>query len=119
MEAIETYEAGLTKIMLEGDGGVRGLLDISGLTLYGPRETPAIGRDPTFSFKLAGHEDRDVSKRLWDRHALAVGAEDYYSRVPRVYGVETMVRATFVHYNTRADALALLRAVNGLTVRRR
>ena len=118
MEAIEAYEAGLTKLMLEGDGGVHGLLDVPGLTLYGPREIPAIGRDPTFSFKLAGHEDRDVSKRLWDRHALAVGAEDYYSRVPRVYGVETMVRATFVHYNTRADALALLRAVNGLTVRR-
>ena len=118
LEAVEAYEAGLTRLLLEGDGRVRGLLDIPGLRLYGPREIPAIGRDPTFSFKLAGRDDRTVSKRLWDRHALAVGAEDYYSRVPRVAGVETMVRATFVHYNTRADALALLRAVDGLALRR-
>ncbi len=114
MEAIEAYEAGLTRLMLEGDGRVPGLLDIPGPTLYGPRVIPAIGRDPTFSFKLAGHEDRDVSKRLWDRHGLAVGAEDYYSRVPRVYGVGTMLRATFVHYNTRADAVKLLTASDGI-----
>ncbi len=117
LEAIEAYEGGLTRVMLEGDGEVRGLLDVPGLTLYGPGEIPAVGRDPTFSFKLAGRDDRKVSKRLWDRHALAVGAEDYYSRVPRVVGVETMLRATFVHYNTRADAVRLLTALQGIATR--
>ncbi len=117
LEAIEAYEGGLTRVMLEGDGEVRGLLDVPGLTLYGPGEIPAVGRDPTFSFKLAGRDDRKVSKRLWDRHALALGAEDYYSRVPRVVGVETMLRATFVHYNTRAEAMRLLTALQGIATR--
>ena len=119
MEAIEDYEAGLTRLVLEGDGRVPGLLDIPGLTLYGPKEIPANGRDPTFSFRLAGREDRDVSRRLWDRHRLAVGAEDYYSRVLRVYGVETMVRATFVHYNTPEDARTLLAGIDGIARKKR
>ena len=117
LEAIEAYEKGLTRLVLEGDGRAPGLLDIPGLTLFGPKEIPAGGRDPTFSFTLAGREDRDVSQRLWDRHALAVGAEDYYSRVLRVYGLETMVRATFVHYNTPGDARTLLQGLTDIAKR--
>ncbi len=115
LEAIEVYERGLSRAMLEGDGRSPGLLDIPGLTLYGARGIPeALGRDPTFSFKLAGREDSHVSRILYERYGLAVGAEDYFSRVPRVFGLETALRATFVHYNTRSDASALLRALNAL-----
>ncbi len=115
MAAIETYELGLSRLTLEGDGRSPGLLDIPGLTLYGPRDVPkGLGRDPTFSFKLAGHADADLSRVLYAKHRLAVGAEDYFSRVPRVFGLETAMRATFVHYNTRSDASALLRALSGL-----
>jgi len=118
MEAIERYEARLTRMLLEGDGRHAGLVDLPGLRLFGPREIPrGLGRDPTFSFKLDAHDDRTVSRILWDRYALAVGAEDYYSRVPSVYGTETMVRATFVHYNTPAEATALLRALGDLAAK--
>ncbi len=115
MEAIEAYELGLSQLTLEGDGRSPGLVDISGLTLYGPREIPkGSGRDPTFSFKLAGHEDAELSRMMYAKFGLAVGAEDYFSRVPRVFGLETAMRATFVHYNTRSDASALLGALSGL-----
>ncbi len=119
LEWIEGYEEGLTSLVLEGDGRTPGLLDIKGLTLYGPREIPEIGRDPTFSFKLAGLKDRDVSQSLWDRYGLAVGAEDYYARVLRVYGVDTMVRATFVHYNTTREARLFLAAIGEIARERR
>lgn len=113
MEEIEAYERGLTRIALDGYGSVNGLRYIPGLKLYGPREIPPkMGRDPTFAFKLEGHDDHDVSKLLWDKYALAVGAEDYYSRVPSLYKVKTMLRATFVHYNTRDDVLELLEALH-------
>lgn len=119
LEAIEGYEGRLTRLALEGTDGVPGLRDLPGVILYGPRVVPGrLGRDPTFSLKLAGWEDRDLATALWNRYALAVGAEDYYSRVPSVYGVETMVRATFVHYNTRQEALRLLRALHALAARR-
>lgn len=119
MEAIEAYELGLSRLVLEGDGVLPALPDIPGLTLYGDREIPrGLGRDPTFSFKLAGYEDPDLSRILYERYGLAVGAEDYFSRVPRVLGLETAMRATFVHYNTRADAAGLLQALAALAARR-
>ncbi len=118
LESIEAYELGLSRTMLEGDGTSSGLLDVPGLTLHGPREVPAgLGRDPTFSFKLAGREDAVVARVLYEEYGLAVGAEDYFSRVPRIFGLETALRATFVHYNTRSDASTLLRAVHDLAVR--
>lgn len=118
MDAIEAYELGLSRLLLEGDGSLAGLPEIPGLTLYGSREIPkGLGRDPTFSFKLAGYENPALSRILYERYGLALGAEDYYSRVPRVLGIETAMRATFVHYNTRADTMALLRALNALAAR--
>ncbi len=118
MEAIEAYELGLSRLLLEGDGVLPGLADIPGLTLYGDPQVPkGLGRDPTFSFKLEGYEDPQLSRILYDEYGLAVGAEDYFSRVPRVLGIDTAMRATFVHYNTRADAAALLRALATLAAR--
>lgn len=113
MAAIEAYELGLNHLLLEGDGTTPGLFEVPGLTLYGPPDVPAdLGRDPTFTFKLAGCEDAELSRMLYNRYSLAVGAEDYFSRVPALYGLETAMRATFVHYNTRADAVALVRALH-------
>jgi selenocysteine lyase/cysteine desulfurase len=119
-EAIEDYERRLSNLILEGRGSAMGLADIPGLTLYGPKSTAGrMGRDPTFSFKLDGWDDRKLSKLLWDRYALAVGAEDYFSRVPALYNMETMLRATFVHYNTDQEALAFIKALTQISERKR
>ncbi len=117
MEQIEAYEKELSRIVLDGYGKLLGLRYIEGLTLYGPREIRAkIGRDPTFAFKLDGYDDHELSKVLWDKYAIAIGAEDYYSRVPALYDTKTMARATFVHYNTKEEALKFLTALNELSV---
>jgi selenocysteine lyase/cysteine desulfurase len=117
MEQIEAYEKELSRIVLDGYGKLPGLRYIEGLTLFGPHEIRAkIGRDPTFAFKLDGYDDHELSKVLWDKYAIAIGAEDYYSRVPALYGAKTMARATFVHYNTKEEALKLLMALNELSV---
>lgn len=119
-KAIEEYEKRLSDLVLNGKGRLKGLLDIPGLTLYGPKSTEGkLGRDPTFSFKMQGWDDRKLSKILWSRYALAVGAEDYFSRVPALYNADTMLRATFVHYNTEHEALALLKALNEVAKRKR
>ena len=113
MIEIEAYEKELSRIILDGYGNILGLRYIPGLTIYGPREAHSkVGRDPTFSFKLAGHDDRELAKLLWEKYSLAVGAEDYYSRVPALYNQKTLLRATFVHYNTKQEALSFLRAIS-------
>jgi selenocysteine lyase/cysteine desulfurase len=118
--AAEAYEKELSRIVLDGYGRLLGLRYIPGLTLFGPKEVPRqLGRDPTFAFKLAGYDDRDLSKLLWDKYGLAVGAEDYYSRVPALYKAKTMCRATFVHYNTKQEAFAFLKALTELTEKKK
>ena len=120
LQKIESYEKELARIVLDGYGRLLGLRYIDGLTLYGPKDiNMKLGRDPTFAFKLAGYDDHELSKVLWDKYALAVGAEDYYSRVPALYKTKTMVRATFVHYNTKEEALMLLRALNELAQKKK
>jgi len=120
MEKIEAYERELSRVVLHGTPKLAGLPDIRGVTVYGPKGLALpTGRDPTFSFKVAGHSDRALAEKLWSKYALAVGAEDYYSRVPAVYKKKTMLRATFVHYNTKADAEALLKALEEVTSRKK
>lgn len=117
-KAIERYEKELMDIALNGKGKVPGLTEIPGLQLYGPRDVDKnLGRDPTFSFKLRGYSDKPLSRRLWEKYRLAIGAEDFFSRVPALYNKKTMLRATFVHYNSRAEVLALLKALDDLSNR--
>jgi selenocysteine lyase/cysteine desulfurase len=117
---IEKYEKQISHLVLEGEGSLLGLNYIPGITVYGPKDVKSgIGRDPTFAFKMSEMDDRQLSLRLWDEFALAVGAEDYYSRVPALYNEKTMLRATFCHYNTREEAVAFLKALNDIVIERR
>ncbi len=119
-KAIERYEKELMDIALHGKGKTPGLNDIPGLRLYGPSDVgKEWNRDPTFSFNLRGYQDRALSRKLWDKYRLAVGAEDYYSRVPAIYKKKTMLRATFVHYNSKAEVLRLLSALDDLARKKR
>jgi len=119
LERIEVYEKELSRVVLDGYGKLLGLRYIPGVTIFGPREVPKIGRDPTYAFRLNGYEDHNLAKILWDKYALAVGAEDYYSRVPALYKAKTMMRATFVHYNTKQEALAFLTALSELAAKKK
>jgi selenocysteine lyase/cysteine desulfurase len=117
--AAEAYEKELSRIVLDGYGRVLGLRYIEGLKIFGPKLVPRLGRDPTFSFKLEGIEDHDLSKILWEKYAIALGAEDYYSRVPALYKTKTMCRATFVHYNTKQEAIAMLTALSEIASKKK
>ena len=45
---------------------------------------------------------------IWHR----LTPENYYSRVPEVYDVPTMIRASLVHYHTLEEFHVLLKALN-------
>ncbi len=119
-KAIARYEEELMDTALNGKGNTPGLTDIPGLTLYGPRDIDEnMGRDPTFSFRLSGYSEKALSSHLWKRYGLAVGAEDFYSRVPAIYNKKAMLRATFVHYNAKSEVVALLNALEKLSKRKK
>jgi selenocysteine lyase/cysteine desulfurase len=50
-------------------------------------------------------------RRLWVDHAIAIRAEDFYSRVHDYYEKPRLIRASFVQYNTLEEAEGLLRAL--------
>jgi selenocysteine lyase/cysteine desulfurase len=71
-------------------------------------------RDPTFSFKLQNMSDQAVVEHLWTKHGIALRADNFYSRVPEVYEVPSMIRVSLVHYNTPEEIGRLLKGISEL-----
>ena len=101
--------------MLKGIQGARGLPEIAGVEVYGITDGAQVqSRVPTFTFNVLGVDPLEVAKYLWDRHAIAVLAEDhggFYSKTLNTYGKSIAVRASPVHFNTVEEIAMFLRAV--------
>ncbi len=112
LSAVEEYEKGVSRAMLEGVGGVPGLNQMPHVKVYGITDPGRVDeRDPTFSFEVEGVPQDEVVRRLWVDQAIALRAEDFYSRVHEVYERPRLIRASFVQYNTLEEAEGLLRAL--------
>ena len=112
---IEEYERGLSVAMLGGTQGARGLPEIAGVEVYGITDVAQVqSRVPTFTFNILGADPMDVARYLWDKHAIAVLAEDhggFYSKTLNTYGKSIAVRASPVHFNTVEEVARFLQAV--------
>jgi len=101
---IEKYEQTLSDRMLTGTGDIAGLSSLKGLEVYGLKDHSRVDqRVPTFTFNIVGADPYKVAEHLWEKHAIAVLAEDnggFYSRALRTYGRSVAVRASPVHFNT-------------------
>ena len=116
---IEKYERELSVAMLGGtDGGV-GLPEIAGVEVYGITDVARVqSRVPTFTFNIRGADPLEVAKYLWNKHAIAVLAEDhggFYSKTLNTYGKSIAVRASPVHFNTVEEVAKFLQAVESVT----
>jgi selenocysteine lyase/cysteine desulfurase len=115
LRAIEEYGRELSKAILEGQGHAPGLLQMQHVKLYGIAEPSRVEeRDPTFSFKLENMPDQRAVEHLWTKHRIALRADNFYSRVPEVYDVPTMIRISLVHYNTPEEVEMLLKGLDEL-----
>jgi len=101
---IEMYEQTLSNAMLNGTEKVKGMNSMKGLEVYGLRDPSRIQqRVPTFSFNIRGADPHEVAEYMWDKHAVAVLAENnggFYSRALRTYGKSVAIRASPLHFNT-------------------
>jgi selenocysteine lyase/cysteine desulfurase len=113
MDAIEKYDKELSAAMLTGYDDVPGVLGMPHIKVYGLTDLYRLEeRDPTFAFKIRNVPDEEVVIRLWNKYGIALRAENYYSRALETYGVPTMIRVSFVHYNTPEEICTLLKALN-------
>jgi len=112
---IESYEYALSIAMLRGTQGVEGLCTMADLEVYGITDlAQAHSRVPTFTFNIVNTDPLEVAKYLWEKHAIAVLAEDhggFYSKTLNTYGKSIAVRASPVHFNTIEEIGMFLHAV--------
>jgi len=112
---IEQYEEELSNAMLRGVDGAQGMSSLAGIELYGISDPSQIHlRVPTFTFNILGADPLKVAQYLWDKHSVAVLAENhggFYSRTLNTYGKSIAVRASPVHFNTVQEVGLFLHAL--------
>jgi selenocysteine lyase/cysteine desulfurase len=112
---IEDYERELSVAMLNGDQDAKGLSKLAGIKTYGITDAAKVHlRVPTFTFNILDADPIKVAKYLWEKHAIAVLAEDhggFYSRTLNTYGSSIGVRASPVHFNTVEEIRTFLHAL--------
>jgi len=112
---IEKYEQDLSKAMLNGTDHAQGMPSLRGLEMYGVMDPSRVHlRVPTFTFNIEGADPFRVAEYLWERHAVALLAENgggFYSRTLKPYGKSVGVRASLVHFNTVQEVEAFLLAL--------
>lgn len=103
LEAIEAHEAELVAYVLPK------LLEIEGVTVYGPSDPAA--HSGVIAFNIEGLHPHDVSTAL-DMEGVAIRAGHHCAQPLLSYlDVQSTVRASFYLYNTKEDADRLIEAV--------
>ena len=113
---IEKHERELSEAMLNGTNKVQGMNSMKRVELYGLKDPSRTHlRVPTFTFNIKDADPFKVAEYVWDKHAVALLAEDhggFYSRALRTYGKSVAVRASPVHFNTIPEVEAFLVALH-------
>ena len=119
MEAIEEYEKGFSKTILEGTDDILGLLEMPDVTIFGLKDVNRINeRDPTFSIEVDGIPGEELAKRLWKEAGIAARAGHFYSYAQDVYEKPKVYRISLVHYNTQKEIKIFLKALNDIVIKK-
>ncbi len=115
MTAVAAYEREISRKVLVGFGNFAP----DRFRLYGNAgPVEAAFRHPTFSFEVAGFAARDIKRLLWEKAGIQIADGNHYSAAfYRHYRKDSVCRASFAHYNSPADADALLSALEGIVPR--
>jgi selenocysteine lyase/cysteine desulfurase len=112
MAAVAAYEREISRKVLVGFRN----FSPESIRLYGIADPDEAGRrDPTFAFEISGLSARDAKRLLWEKAGIQAAEGNHYSAVfYRHFRKESVCRASFSHYNSPADADALLSALGEL-----
>ena len=112
MEAIRSYEAGLSRAML-------GVLNEVGATIYGIGDPARVAeRVPTISFNIEGIAPAEIVRRMAD---AGIGIRDGHMYAPRLMARLGLtmdngcVRLSMVHYNSMQDVERFAAALQSMT----
>jgi cysteine desulfurase family protein (TIGR01976 family) len=107
--AIQQHEHGLAEILISG------LLTISGLKLYGIRDTGKLDRRcPTAAVRIAGHTPLELATKLGERGFFTWDGNYYALHLSERLDVEKdggFLRIGLAHYNTAGEVQRFLSAL--------
>lgn len=110
VEALQTKETALARLFYEA------VREIPGVVVYGSFEEP---RAPIVSLNLAGEDSARVADALWEEFGICVRAGAHCAPLMhKALGTveQGMVRFSFSHQNTEAEALAAAQALRALAL---
>jgi selenocysteine lyase/cysteine desulfurase len=103
-DAVAAHEARLSERLLGWLNGRRGVRVLG--------RPIASGRVPTISFVVDGKRPGEIPPRV-DRHQVAIRFGDFYARrLVEALGLDGVVRASMVHYNSLDEVDRLIRALD-------
>jgi selenocysteine lyase/cysteine desulfurase len=112
MDAIERVGQTLSKLMLTGTDGVKGLAHLPNVRIFGITDLNRLDeRDPTFSFKVKNMDEQELIDRLWKKYRIAMRVGHFWNNAHELYGEPSMARVTLLHYNTPAEIRSFLQAI--------
>jgi len=113
-KAMATQEWALTELMLKGNAGQRGIADMPGALIVGGVNNPA--RRGLVSVAFKGVDSGAIVAALNARGLRThIRKADHYSgNVLIPLGLESCIRISLCHYNTAAEVLALLAALDDI-----
>ncbi|MEM4778381.1 MAG: aminotransferase class V-fold PLP-dependent enzyme [Thermoplasmatales archaeon] len=116
MRRVEIYQQELNRAVLEGIDDAEGLNNIRNVKLYGSRE-PGENRGSTFSFNFTNINDRLAEDLYWKRFRITVVGGSHWNLTHDFLSVPSMLRATFLHYNTKEEVKEFLLATKWIASR--
>jgi cysteine desulfurase / selenocysteine lyase len=113
-QAIRGHEAALTEAMLHGTGNLMGLADMERVRIIGGIDNPR--REGLVSLTVEGVPSNDVVARLGaEGIRVHTRKDDHYSgNILKPLGLDSCVRVSMCHYNSRAEVARFLAAMRGI-----
>jgi cysteine desulfurase / selenocysteine lyase len=113
-QAIRGHEAALTEAMLHGTGNLMGLADMERVRIIGGIDNPR--REGLVSLTVEGVPSNDVVARLGaEGIRVHTRKDDHYSgNILKPLGLDSCVRVSMCHYNSRAEVARFLAAMRGM-----
>jgi len=114
-KAIHAQESALAKAMLHGTGGQAGLADMPEVQVIGGVDNPH--REGLVSMVVKTQPSADIVAKLSD-HGIRVHirrADHYSGNILNPLGLDSCIRVSMCHYNTKDEVQAFLAAMRAIT----
>ena len=118
MKRVEGYQEELNSAVLDGIDGEEGLSSIKNVVLYGITDISKTDqRGSTFSFNFKNLNDKKAEELFWNKFRITVVGGSHWNLSHDYYSNPSMLRATFLHYNSLNEVKKFLQATKWISGR--